>query len=548
MTGARRRTGVLGLGRRIARRIIKGPPPRRLADELGDARRVLDGGDVAAARALADGLYARSRTADVVRFRRDVYVRMGEVTEATRLLHELHGLDPDRAIRDRERLSLGRLIETTPGWLPRIPGPPRPVLPESDGAVLHLLKESRPYVTTGYAMRSAYNLRAAVAAGLVPSVVTSLGFPRRAEIDTFPDVDVVDGIDHHRLDLGPFYRLDRAPDQVLVDQAWLTAAVARRVRPAIIHASSGFRGYEQALVGAALRAHIGRPLVYEVRSFHESVWSRDEAWREVGEQYHRRLATEDHLMAAADHVITIGEAMRAEIVERGVPPERITILPNGVDADIFTPEQRDADLANRYGLAAAFTFGYVSNLDHYRENQELLVDATAILLGRGRRVRCLIVGDGARRAEVEAHARQSAAAAAVVFTGAVPHEDVRRHYALLDAFVVPRRDERAARMVTPLKPFEALAMGIPLVVADLPALREIAEPDARGLAFPAGDAAALAAALERLIDQPELRERLAREGRAWVARERSWSANGPLLRSAYEQATAAFAARARTSR
>src|SRR5207253_198042 len=82
-----------------------------------------------------------------------------------------------------------------------------------------------------------------------------------------------------------------------------------------------------------------------------------------------------------------------------------------------------------------------------------------------------------RRGEIERLARKARLGKRVVFTGSVPHESIRSHYALFDAFVVPRRDERAARTVTPLKPYEALAMERPLVVADLPALVEIAAPD-----------------------------------------------------------------------
>ena len=89
-------------------------------------------------------------------------------------------------------------------------------------------------------------------------------------------------------------------------------------------------------------------------------------------------------------------------------------------------------------------------------------------------------------------------------------------YALLDAFVVPRRDERAARLVTPLKPFEAMAMARPLIVADLPALTEVAPDGERSLAYRAEDAAALAAAVERLMDDPALAARLGEAGREWV--------------------------------
>ena len=172
------------------------------------------------------------------------------------------------------------------------------------------------------------------------------------------------------------------------------------------------------------------------------------------------------------------------------------MIPNGVDAEAFAPMAPDPALRSRYGLDGRFVFGYVSNLDHPRENQELLVEAT---LATPRpwpgRSRVLIVGDGKRRGEVERIAKSAGVGQAVVFTGRVPHDQVRGHYALLDAFVVPRRDERAARTVTPLKPYEALAMERPLVVADLPALTEIAAPDERGLAFKAGDAEALADAI-----------------------------------------------------
>jgi len=73
----------------------------------------------------------------------------------------------------------------------------------------------------------------------------------------------------------------------------------------------------------------------------------------------------------------------------------------------------------------------------------------------------------------------------------------------------------------------------PLVVADLPALTEIAAPDERGLSFRADDAEALATALERLIDDPALGRRIGQAGREWVRRERSWAANGERVREIY---------------
>jgi len=226
-------------------------------------------------------------------------------------------------------------------------------------------------------------LSAARDAGMDPHVVTNLGFPRLlggGAPSPIPAIEMVDGIAHHRLDLGPSHIASEQPfDVALEEQAWLTARIARQVAPSIIHAGSGHRGYETALVGAALRAHIRQPLVYEVRSFFESTWSADPNWNERGEQYQRRHDAETAAMRGADHVVTIAEAMRDDIIARGVDPERVTVIPNGVDASAFTPEAPDPALRRQYGLEDRFAFGYVSNLDHPRENQELLVEATAIL-------------------------------------------------------------------------------------------------------------------------------------------------------------------------
>lgn len=538
---------ALVTGQRTRRGISAYREPRIDTHQLGLAERALLDGQPELALARVEALYLEHPDSlRILRLRRDILTSVGDLGRRAQTMHAMHLLDEQPEWMATERRTVGRIIETSPGWLPRVPGPPRPVEPASPEVVLHLLKESSPYLTNGFTMRSRYNLLAARAAGVRPVVVTALGFPRLLGARTAEPIEpleVIDDIPHHRLDLGRWYDLNGPVDRLLEDQAWLTAKVAREVRPAVIHASSGHRGFEHALVGIALREHIGRPLVYEVRSFFESVWSSDEVWNEQGEQYHRRFDTETRAMRSADHVITIAEAMRAEIVERGIDPGHVTVVPNGVDAEVFSPRPADTRLKRRYGLEGAFTIGYVSGLDHPRENQELLIEATRLLLSRRRRVRCLIVGDGQRREELERVARKAGVARDVVFTGRIPHAEVPEHYALLDAFVVPRKDERAARMVTPLKPYEALAMGRPLVVADLPALLEIAEPEERGLAFTAGDAASLAGAVERLIDDPALAERLGNAGREWVIRERSWAANGPRFREVYERVLAEWPSR-----
>jgi glycosyltransferase involved in cell wall biosynthesis len=498
------------------------------------ARRAFDQGAYEIALARVESVLARHPDSlKALNLKKDIHTRRGDVSDVVATYRRMRQVQDDPAIAFYERQWLGRLIETDPRWLPRIAGPIRPVQPRNDRTVMHLLKESVPYLQNGFTMRSRYTLLSQRAAGLDPFVVTSLGFPRKDGVERFPSTDILDGITHHRLDLGPGYPTDQPFDRLLTDYAWLAAKVARRERPAIIHASSGFRGYETALVGMALRDHLRLPLVYEVRSFFETTWTADHDRAEFNEHFRRRHDTESRAMKSADVVITISESMREDIAARGVPSDRIHVMPNGVDPVAFEPQDPDPELVRRYRLEDKTVFGYVSNLDHPREGQEVLIEATARLLARGRKVACLIVGDGARRSELEGLARRAGVGGAVIFTGKVPHDEVRAHYALLDVFVVPRRNDRAARFVTPLKPFEAMAMGKPLVVSDLPALVEIAAPGERGLAFPHGDADGLADAIETLIDQPETRRRFGQAGRDWVLAERTWGRNGERYRELY---------------
>ena len=433
----------------------------------------------------------------------------------------------------------GRLRETDPDWSPHLdPTAVRAArtVQEREGRepslrVAHLLKIALPHRQSGYSVRTRYNLAAQVASGVEPVAITALDFP--GDVGT-PAAEEVHGIRHRHLLRADVPGAETVDAHLEAYAAHLLPVVAEEA-PDLLHVHSGSRGYDAALVGGAVADALDIPWVYEVRGFFEAIWSQDLDRAESAETYRRRRDTDTRCMAAADAVITLSESMRSDIVGRGIPAERVHVVPNGVDASAFAPRPRRDDLVEQYGLAGRFVFGYVSNLDHYREGQELLVDAAVALRERGVDAVALIVGDGTRRAEIEAHAAAVGAGDAVVLTGRVPHEEVLDHYALVDVFVVPRVDERAARLVTPLKPFEAMAAGLPVLVSDLPALTEITGDGERGESFAVGDAEALTEALVRLAGDPARRAELAAAGRAWVETERSWEANGFRYREIYEQ-------------
>lgn len=454
---------------------------------------------------------------------RDLESKRGEITSALGLAHRIASLD--RKVSPAALRKLEGRVRELYGWIPQITGPRRQVSNVVRGRVLHLVKESRPHLSNGFTSRSHHNFMAEAEAGLDPIVLTEPGFPG-TDAKHYTREESVDGVRHIRLGAGDIDYGGMPVDDFLQMFAELAYSEVLRTRPAIIHASSGRRGYDTALVGLALQEKTGLPFVYEVRSLFEANWTGDVEWETKGEIYTRRMQVEEMCMHRADRVLTIGESMRDELVARGIPTEKIGIIPNAVDVSSFAARSRSANLSASLGIGEYPTFGYVSNMDHYRESQETLIEACAILKDRGSSARCILVGGGPRAEALGALASRLGVGDRVIFTGPIDHTEIPDYYGLIDIFVVPRIAERAATYVTPLKPFEAMALKRPLVVSELPALLEIAEPPTRGRSFPPGDAEALADTLEGLYLNPDWRETMVENAYSWVAEHRTWRSNG----------------------
>jgi glycosyltransferase involved in cell wall biosynthesis len=190
-------------------------------------------------------------------------------------------------------------------------------------------------------------------------------------------------------------------------------------------------------------------------------------------------------------------------------------VPQIVDADRFAPRPRDPELAASYGLEGKLVVGSVTSLTDY-EGIDLLIRALAIARADWPEIAGLIVGDGRYRPALQELVEELGIGDAIVLTGRIEQDRVPDHYALLDLFAIPRHDLEVCRAVTPLKPFEALSMGIPVIASDLPALAEIVTSSGGGRTVTPGSAEALAAAILELGADTAAREELGRSGREHV--------------------------------
>jgi PEP-CTERM/exosortase A-associated glycosyltransferase len=381
--------------------------------------------------------------------------------------------------------------------------------------VLHVLHTSLPFIC-GYSIRSDYILRYQREQGLEPAVVTSSQHPNGTEL-----VEEVDGFRFWRT---PALRGKSLPGlrerEMMESLRRRIDAAIREWQPQVVHAHSPMLVGLPAL--AAARAH-RLPFVYEVRDLWENASVDRGKFREGSLLYRVARGMETRVLARADAVVTICEKLREELAPRTGHPDRLSVVGNGVDTGSFRPEPADPAARARWGLEGKTVLGYVGTFQPY-EGLETLIDALARIRVALPAAHLLITGSGGEEERLKARVRQQQLDNHVTFTGRLPHDQVRDAYAQADLMVYPRVMTRTTALTTPLKPLEAMAMGKPVIVSDVPAMHELVRPGETGLIFRAGDAADLAEKCLQILGEPAGCVQLGGRARDWVLAERQWSA------------------------
>lgn len=295
--------------------------------------------------------------------------------------------------------------------------------------------------------------------------------------------------------------------------------LVRQERPDLIHAHSPSLN---GLAAASVARATGTPLVYEIRAFWEDAAVDQGTSREGGLRYRLTSTSEAYVLRRADAVTTICEGLRGELLRRGLPAEKVSVIPNGVEASAYAFDRpKDEALASQLGLEGKFVIGFIGSFYAY-EGLALLLGAFPALRAVLPEARLLLVGGGMEDEALRRQSRELGIEDAVIFPGRVPHDEVERYYSLLDIACFPRHSLRLTELVTPLKPLEAMAMGRVCVASDVGGHRELIRDGETGYLFKADDTEALTS---RLLDVARCRDEwsvVKAAGRELVETERSW--------------------------
>jgi PEP-CTERM/exosortase A-associated glycosyltransferase len=403
--------------------------------------------------------------------------------------------------------------------------------------VLHVLDHSIP-LHSGYTFRTASILREQRALGWETFHVT--GAKHQGGNDLLEET--ADGLHFYRTPVSKS-ALARMP---VLNQLEVIRGLEKRlteiipkIRPNVLHAHSPCLN-----AIAALRAgrKFGIPVVYEVRAFWEDAAVDHGTSTENGLRYKLTRGLETYALKRADAVTTICEGLRGDIVARGIPASKVTVIPNAVDIDKFAVGgQADMELKRKLGFEHNRLIGFIGSFYAY-EGLDILLRAVPALSARHPDLRVLLVGGGPQDERLRAMAKELGIADKVVFTGRVPHDQVQKYYDLLDVLVYPRLSMRLTDLVTPLKPLEAMAQGRILAASSVGGHRELIVDGKTGVLFAPDDPQALAAKVGDLLEAQAKWPALRVAGREYVETERNWPVSVARYKNIYGRLTGLKAA------
>lgn len=376
--------------------------------------------------------------------------------------------------------------------------------------ILHVLDHSIP-LHSGYTFRTLSILREQRKLGWeTVHLTTPKQGPSNAESEE------ADGL--------TFYRTPSTQGIGLLAQMCLSAQrlrdVVQKTQPDIIHAHSPVLN---ALPSLWVGWRLNLPVVYEMRASWEDAAVDHGTTVEGSFRYKISRALESFALKRADHITTICEGLRGDILSRGIPANRITVIPNAVDATSFRfGVEADPALRQRLGLDGATVLGFAGSFYGY-EGLDLLLEAARRLLPKHPKLRVLLVGGGPQETALKAQAESTGLRERVIFTGRVPHAEVQRYYELIDVLAYPRLPIRLTELVTPLKPLEAMAQGRIFVASDVGGHRELIRHGETGFLFPAGSAVALETAIDTVLAKRDVWPRVKAQARQFVEQERTWT-------------------------
>jgi glycosyltransferase involved in cell wall biosynthesis len=379
------------------------------------------------------------------------------------------------------------------------------------GSMLYVAASALPYHTSGYTTRTHELIRSLRSVGATVHVLTRPGYPwdrKDRQKNAMGNATMVDDV---------LYQHAQSPAnnrpvwQYALQAAKVVADMAVQHRVSVIHAASN---HVNALPAMLAARQLGIPFQYEMRG----VWELTRISRmkeyEGSQSYQQGLQLEALVARHADKLFVISDELGNYAQQNwGVDLTRMILLPNCVDPKHIVAADPQAVRLN--------TIGYAGSLMSY-EGLDTLIDAVNQLTHAGCLVKVVIIGDGEERSVLESLVQHLGLTEQIQFLGKMPPDEARKMLGRCALVCIPRKPFKVCKIVPPIKLVEALAMGKPVIVPDLPVFRDEMGVEPTGWFFNGGDSADLARVIQAALADQGLLAAMGERARTYACTKRSW--------------------------
>jgi glycosyltransferase involved in cell wall biosynthesis len=292
-------------------------------------------------------------------------------------------------------------------------------------------------------------------------------------------------------------------------------------RPALLYQRHG----RFSVAGAVLARRMSVPLVLEYNG--SEVWIADH-WHPARFRTWLRLC-EQVMLNCASLVVVVSEALKDELIGRGVPANHVLVNPNAVDTEYFHPGCGGEQVRKELGFSSrevvvefVGTFSYWHGIAVLQYGIECLLQNDKL-----DRLRFLLVGGGPLHSEIREYLRQYEASGKVIFTDLISHDKVRAYLDAADILVSPHvpMPDGSPFFGSPTKLFEYMSMGKAIVASDLDQLAKVLRHNETGILVQPGDASQFIEAVQLLAADSHLRASLGRRSREVAIECHTWTHN-----------------------
>lgn len=396
--------------------------------------------------------------------------------------------------------------------------------------VMFCLHNSAPYDFAGYWHRTSAIFSSLIPAGINISAATRPGYPwdliKHRQEPKIASNDINNVTIHRLTDDNRQYR--QVTDSSYVQHyAKQVAEIAKELNKSVIH---GHSNYLNGLAASQAAKLMGVKSVYEARGlWHYTRLSKEPDYLHT-DMFRYDDTMEKMAMQQADAVVTLSSAMKSLIVSWDIPSDKVWVIPNAVDTELFQPQPVSVEFRRKLASDDTFLIGFIGSITIY-EGLEDLIAACVQLKNKGLNIHLAIIGSGPYENEIQALAEPHPF---ISCYGRVPHDEVNAWYSTFNMCAYPRKADIVCQYVPPMKVLEAMAMGIPVLVSDLAPLVELVDDGKVGTVCESSNVSSLTEKIEFMYHNQAETLALARDGIAWVKENRTWERNASLYREMYQ--------------